>query len=170
MLNNLSSTWWEQEATLPVQVAKGDFRRTGMWGTWAWTIQTRSQGNGIFQKGRCVGSETSNKFIWVGGTEMKIQRVFRTVLLRVCPIKTNSEILEPYKPFIKSFCYTYYHCDPPVVQKARTPFSFLPVSLNGYMCIPQSKNVSEVTAISGSICLWLVLTLQIWGGAWGECP
>lgn len=58
-------------------------------------------------------------------------------------------------------CITVIHLS--CKKLGQTHFSFLPVSLNDYMCIPQSKNVLEVHATSGSICLWLILILQTWG-------
>lgn len=106
----------------------------------------------------CVSSGTSNKFIWISATEINAQRVqcvkdwalkgfvFSKQILRY---KTSSSHLS--KGFVvNTTTVIHLSCREPGLTGGTV---FLFASDFDYTCIPQPKDVLEVIATSGSICL-----------------
>lgn len=113
-------------------------------------------GNGINKSWR-VGPGTSSKFVWVGVTEIKVQRA---QFVKDCVLQG----------FVLSKQILIYEALPATCQGSSVnALSVMhaackqPGHIGGWMtrmCIPQSKKVLGVTATTGNICLSLSLVLQ----------
>lgn len=150
--------------------AEEDFRKGGMWETWALKIQTRSQENGIKkekEKGWCVGSGISNKFIWVGVTEIMIQRVSRTVLFKDLFLQNKFWDMNGHLSqgaVVNTITMTHLLC------KKQDTF-FLPASEFEWLHVQSSvKECNRGNCCNQEHCLWLVLTLRRSLQALGRLP